>query len=289
MKKERVEKLQATTLQDLLDTIVSAKAYYDNKHIGNKAKERLVAFSKRVCYYGKIMDAMVAHHPEYVSLVWGAMKLFFGVSGIHLAALLASVDKSKAFVEHESTASTVATALCDIADSLPHTELASTLYPTSIMKNNVALLYAHIVRFLIRALQWYEEGKLKHTLHSITRPAALHYADLIEDIKRDTRSITSQAIASSQAEQRDMHVELRELRDRTEYAISRSREEQHEVSKELNTITTMFIELRESIMLEQSVNARARIEFRDSLSKVQFTQALDIISSQCRIDHKSQL
>jgi len=25
-------------------------------------------------YYGKIMDTLAQHHPEYVALVWGAMK-----------------------------------------------------------------------------------------------------------------------------------------------------------------------------------------------------------------------
>ena len=28
------------------------------------------------------MDVLVQHHPEYVALAWGAMKLVFGV-GIH--------------------------------------------------------------------------------------------------------------------------------------------------------------------------------------------------------------
>ena len=193
----------------------------------------------------------------------------------------------EAFIEHENTASTIVTALCDIADSLPRIELASTLYLTDIMQSTVALLYAHIVHFLIRALQWYEEGKLKRALHSITKPAALRYDDLIKDIQRDARSIASHAVTSSQAEQRDMHVELRELRGRTELAISRSREEQQEVMKRLNTMTTMVVQLRESIALDQSVNASARIEFRNALSEIQLAQALDIISSQCQINHKS--
>lgn len=71
------------------------------------------------------------------------------------------------------------------------------------MQQAVALLCAHIVRFLIRALEWYEEGKLDHALHSITRPASLRYDDLIKEIQRDTQSITSHAIVSNKMEQRD--------------------------------------------------------------------------------------
>jgi len=38
-----------------------------------------VEVSKRISYYGNVMDALVQQHPEYVSLAWGTMKLVFGV------------------------------------------------------------------------------------------------------------------------------------------------------------------------------------------------------------------
>ena len=193
----------------------------------------------------------------------------------------------EAFVEHESTASVIATALCEIADTLPCTELASSLYPTDVMRSTTALLYSHIVRFLIRALQWYREGRFKHALHSITRPVALRYDDLIKNIRRDAQSINSQAVVNSQAEQREMHLEIKELRERTELAIIRSHNEQQTLFEKLDALTSMISQMRESIVLDQSVNASARIEFRVALSDIQLTQALDIISSQCNIDHKS--
>ena len=55
----------------------------------------------------------------------------------------------------------------------------------------------------------------------------------------------------------------------------------------LDSLTTMVVQLRESIAIDQSVNASARIDFRNTLSEIQLTQALDMISSQCRINHKS--
>jgi hypothetical protein len=39
----------------------------------------LSKFSSRICYYGQIFDVLVQHHPEYVSLAWGAMKFLFVV------------------------------------------------------------------------------------------------------------------------------------------------------------------------------------------------------------------
>ena len=78
-KRRRVDQLQASSLQDVLDAVIAAKKHYQNRRTGSKTRECLAAFSARVCYYGNIMDVMVQHHPEYVSLVWGAMKLLFGV------------------------------------------------------------------------------------------------------------------------------------------------------------------------------------------------------------------
>ena len=124
------------------------------------------------------------------------------------------------------------------------------------------MLYAHIIKFLLRALEWYEEGKIAHVLHSITKPAALRYDDLIEDIRRATRNIADLAITSSQAEQRDIHHELRAL-------------------------TSLVKQLKEDMLLDQSIKASALLECRHAVSDIQLTQALALVSSACRVDYKS--
>lgn len=72
--------LKATRLQDVIDDVTKAKAHYDRKKGDSKLYKRIISFSKRVAYYGKVLDVMVQHHPEYVSLAWGSLKLIFGVS-----------------------------------------------------------------------------------------------------------------------------------------------------------------------------------------------------------------
>ena len=79
------------------------------------------------------------------------------------------------------------------------------------MEQTVSSLYSQIIKFLIRALGWYNESKLLHVVHSITRPAELWYSDIVEQISCSTRSITELALASSQAEQRDMHIKIQGL------------------------------------------------------------------------------
>jgi hypothetical protein len=68
------------TMQDVVAAVESAKSEYEARSRKSKAREYLAAFSSRVMYYGSIMDTLSQHHPEYVSLAWGAMKFLFVVS-----------------------------------------------------------------------------------------------------------------------------------------------------------------------------------------------------------------
>lgn len=171
---------------------------------------------------------------------------------------------NQAIVEHENLGRAIITGLCDVADALPRVELAAFLYPTNAVKQAVSVLYAHIIKFLLRALEWYEEGKIAHAFHSITKPAALRYDDLIKDIQRATQSIANLAITSSQAEQRDIHHELRAL-------------------------TSLVKQVKEDMLLDQSIKASALLECRHALSDIQLTQALALVSSACSVDYKSSL
>ena len=170
----------------------------------------------------------------------------------------------QAVVEHETLGRTIVTGLCDVADALPRVEMAAYLYPSNHVKQAVSILYALIIKFLLRALDWYEKGKIAHAVHSITQPAALRYHDLLKDIERATRGISDLAITSSQAEQRDMHNELRGL-------------------------TSMVKKLQEDMLLDQSIKSSAISECRLALSDIQVTQALIFVSSACSIDHKASL
>lgn len=71
--------LATSTLGDVLNLVLDAKKRYDDTASQSRIREGLNAFSQRLLYYGNIMDVLVQHHPEYVSLAWGAMKFIFGV------------------------------------------------------------------------------------------------------------------------------------------------------------------------------------------------------------------
>jgi hypothetical protein len=106
---------------------------------------------------------------------------------------------------------TLAKALNDIADSLPRVKLAAIMYPTSRMKKAVANLYAQLIRFLLRAESWYQRSRIGRAWESLAHPVELRYADILDNINMRTQEVHSLAQAASQAEQRDVHLEVMDL------------------------------------------------------------------------------
>ena len=68
------------TIHDVEEAVIAAREKYQNRSGQSKARKWLANCSKRVMYYGVIMDTLSQHHPEYVSLAWGALKFLFIVS-----------------------------------------------------------------------------------------------------------------------------------------------------------------------------------------------------------------
>ena len=114
-------------------------------------------------------------------------------------------------INQEELIAQLSKALSQIADTLPHVEIRNLLFPTEMMKGAVATLYAYIIKFCQRAIGWYTEGKLKHILTSITRPSALRFKDLVEEIAECSRRVDNLAVTSAQAEQRSVHLLLQKV------------------------------------------------------------------------------
>ena len=61
----------SASLKEVRATVEQAKQKYDDaskKHTG--ARKWLEKFSGRLMYYGRVLDALAQHHPEYVALAW---------------------------------------------------------------------------------------------------------------------------------------------------------------------------------------------------------------------------
>lgn len=133
------------------------------------------------------------------------------------------------------------------------------------MEQIVVTLCANILKFLMRALEWYQESKLKHLLHSITRPPELRYKDLLTTISSLSHNMAETARICSYAEQRDMHSTL----DQSAKSIRRLFERIENIETELfNLNTTVMINTRQNIPenhLKRLVNDTAVVTIPDPI------------------------
>ncbi|RKK22269.1 hypothetical protein BFJ66_g1351 [Fusarium oxysporum f. sp. cepae] len=177
-----------SSLQDVEKAVSDAFAKYEAKSEASKTRKWLQKASESICHYGQVLDVFVQHHPEYVSLAWGLMKVMF-----------------ISVVNHGETLKLLSKSLYEVAQRLPRIEHLSALYPTKNMKLAMESLYSCIMEFLLIAHSWCNESKFKHIYHSFTRPHELRYSDLLQRIGTCTDNINELATVGSQTELRVMH------------------------------------------------------------------------------------
>ena len=64
-------------IEEFRAIVNQAKDRYECRRQKGKARQWLSYFSSRLLYYGAVLDTLAQHHPEYVDLVWGAVKFVF--------------------------------------------------------------------------------------------------------------------------------------------------------------------------------------------------------------------
>lgn len=63
------------TAEDVYAIVQQAQREYEAKTDNKKVLKWLSRFSGNIMYYSGVLDMLSQHHPEYVALVWGSMKL----------------------------------------------------------------------------------------------------------------------------------------------------------------------------------------------------------------------
>ncbi|KAK2613560.1 hypothetical protein N8I77_000467 [Diaporthe amygdali] len=210
---------------------------YSDKRSSQKVRKWIVRLTSGIQHYGNVLDVFVQHHPEYASLVWGAFKL-----------VLVGVQN------HEASFILLAKALSQIADTLPRLEFSMVLYPTDRMKLAFEDLYAHLIKFFIRAFDWFRESSFEHILHSITRPPELRYKDLLDDIDCHSRRLDQLATTGSQAEVRAIHIEIADTR-------------------------AVIMEMKKMMAEFQAINSSAAIDTNQRVTDIQFSNIVSSVSS----------
>ena len=67
----------SNNIEEFQAIVNQAKEGYERRRQKGKARQWLSSFSSRLLYYGAVLDTLAQHHPEYVSLAWGAVKFVF--------------------------------------------------------------------------------------------------------------------------------------------------------------------------------------------------------------------
>lgn len=189
---------------------------------------------------------MVSHHPEYVALVYGAMRfLFVGV------------------VNYQKLLSQLCAGLSEIALILPLAKDIAKLHPTPQVKEVIMAIYTNILRFLSRALLWYQNSTTKNIRWIFATPPALEYDDLLATIRELSRSMIHTALVSGQVEQRAMHM-----------TIMQQSSEQKQISSNLVSVMTEISELKRHVVCDQALIATARVPLSQPLTEISIGQLL---------------
>lgn len=69
-----------TTAEDIYAIVQEVQRQYGAKAEKKKVLKWLSRFSEKIMHYSGVLDMLSQHHPEYVALVWGSMKLVLMVS-----------------------------------------------------------------------------------------------------------------------------------------------------------------------------------------------------------------
>ncbi|UKZ81380.1 hypothetical protein TrVFT333_009152 [Trichoderma virens FT-333] len=237
-------------LESVLASVEEVRTCYEEQKGNSKLRKALVQLSEKLYSYSSILDVLLPQQPEYSTLAYGAMKFL----------LLAVMN-------HHKLLSQLCAGLNGIAHIISRTQLIIRLYPTQQIRQVIVAIYVHILKFLLRALNWYRESKITHMLQAIKRPTELRYGDLLATISSLSDTMSKIALDSSHAEQRDMHV-----------CVAQIMHEQKLTRENITNLITAVSDIKISMVTEQGINASARIEFRQRLSEVQLMQLLSQLS-----------
>ncbi|RYP70582.1 hypothetical protein DL771_005401 [Monosporascus sp. 5C6A] len=231
-----------SSIEDVLQVVADSLAKYEAKSESSQTRKWLQRASETICHYGTVLDVFAQHHPEYVSLVWGTMKLLF-----------------VSVVNHGETLKLLAKSVSQFAQ----------------MRLAVESLYKCILEFLRMAHAWCNESKFSHFYHSFTRPHGLRYNDLLERVTDYSNNIVELAAVSSQAEIHVMHkTQARKLDDIISTLKTESRKKLDLIILLLEASGLTINDLLAKTETFHSIQTSAQLNTNQQLSELQLSQVL---------------
>ncbi|TGJ81290.1 hypothetical protein E0Z10_g7473 [Xylaria hypoxylon] len=180
-----------TSLADVLIDVEKTERTYRSHRESQTIMPFLRKTASFIMTYGQVVETLVQHHPEYVALVWGTLK--FILMGIQ---------------NHEKLVQQLSSALSEITDVLPRAEFIAKLYVTDRTRAALSRVYAYVLLFLRQAVKWYARSSTERAVSAFFKPSPLKCENIINQIRACVKTVQDEASVSSQAEIRDIHVEI---------------------------------------------------------------------------------
>lgn len=261
-------------MNDLVETTKDVeKKYLESSQVKKGLVKWVQGLSVRVLHYGKILDTLSQHHPEYVSLVWGMIKFVLMVSERHMnldnprpTDLEFHTDDRQGVMNHGNLVVQFSRALTMIADVLPRAKLSAELYHTNDMKDAIASLYAHILLFLKQAIKWYNIGPASRALTALFKPFELRYNDTVEQIEQCAKTIDDVAGISVKAEVREISVSLHDQSQRMIAMETRLQEMQTRFEASHANLTVTVRNVLQSLSSTSPLHPRTETEMLTIIS-----------------------
>ncbi|PNP58305.1 hypothetical protein THARTR1_01820 [Trichoderma harzianum] len=131
----------------------------------SKIKDGIQQFCKTGLHYAEVMDVLVEHHPEWVSLAWGTMKLFLMIP-----------------IEYQKIQESVTTNLARIGGRLQLVALLLRFFPSEKMVDASSTIYGSIAEFLEISLRWLRSNWLVRTVKAAAFPFETRLGPILDKI-----------------------------------------------------------------------------------------------------------
>lgn len=141
-----------TAAERLRDSKQSTGATKTNQNFVHRFRKARSTVSSTVFLYSQHLDVLAGQAPEYVGLVWGAIKIL----------LVAEVN-------HAKLRQCVEDQLTQLSKQFRLIEVLAVYIPTSDMVRALSDAYSSFSRFLEKAVKYYSENRFSR-LHYIQRP-----------------------------------------------------------------------------------------------------------------------
>ncbi|KAG7050142.1 nacht domain protein [Colletotrichum scovillei] len=168
---------------ELQDVLAQANAMQEDRSSSKDAKSLnsniqagLQQFCKSTLYYAAVMDTMAQHHPEWVSLAWGTMKMLLMIP-----------------IEYQKVKEGIVTNLGRIGSKLELVSLLLSFYPVERMTNAAAAIYASIADFLAYCLRYLRSNCLVKTFKTMVAPFDTRLGPILKTIDENYAILRQEA------------------------------------------------------------------------------------------------